>query len=277
MRKSNLATVTRITTGTTSRAEAIVNTTPEIWGRRTAIIPIDLFDIDYSYQRVRTAHVNELYDNWDNNSCEYILASYRDDKFYIIDGQHRYYAALAKGLKDLPCIIRTDLTMQDEAMIFVKMNSSRKPLKPYDTYKANIANGNEDIPEVKVDMGVKRVCDKYNVTVCTDNSRCDARKLRALTSVRRIVESYGESGLEWIFETMKETSWYDCGEAYVDNVLSALKAFYTDNISDLDNARKKLIKIMKEYSPMDLILYANKKYPEYGRYARLSSTLRELS
>lgn len=78
---------------------------------------------------------------------------------------------------------------------------------------------------------------------------------------------------------MKETSWYDCGEAYVDTVLSALKAYYTDHINDLDNARVRLIKIMKEYSPMDLISYADRNYSEhgYGRYAKLSNALRELS
>ena len=49
----------------------------------TLISPIDLLDIDYSYQRVRTAHVNELYDEWSDDECDYLWTSYRDGKFYI--------------------------------------------------------------------------------------------------------------------------------------------------------------------------------------------------
>ena len=273
-RVTNLARVTNINT---SRAEMIMNTTSELWGKRTAIIPIDLLDVDYAYQRVRTSHVNEIHDEWDNDQCDYLIVSYRDDKFYIIDGQHRYYAALMKGIENLPCIIRTGLAMEDEARIFVKMNTSRKPLKPYDTYKANIANGNESIPEVKTDMGVKRVCDKHNIVVCKDNDKCDARKLRSLTTVRRIVSTHGESGLDWIFETMKQTNWYDCGEAYMDVILAALKTFYFDNLNDLDKARAKIIKIMNSYSPTELISHANANYIGYGRYSSLTNIIKDLS
>ena len=155
-----------------ARAEGIVNTTPELGGRRIAVVSIDLFDVDYSYQRVRTSHVNYLTDNFDINECDPVLVSYRDNKFYIIDGQHRYYAALANGIKNLLCIIRTGLTMEDEARIFVKTNTSRKPLTPFDTFKANIACGNENIPDVKVDMVIKKVCDKHNIRVKKSNRKC---------------------------------------------------------------------------------------------------------
>ena len=272
---ARLSAVTKLNSVNVSRAEMIMNTTSELWGKRTAIIPIDLLDVDYSYQRVRTSHVNEIHDEWDNDQCDYLIVSYRDDKFYIIDGQHRYYAALMRGIENLPCIIRTGLEMEDEARIFVKMNSSRKPLKPYDTYKANIANGNESIPEVKTDMTIKRICDKYNISVGKDNDKCAARKLRSLTTVRRIVSAHGEEGLDWIFGTMKQSNWYDCGEAYMDVILSALKTFYFDNLDDLDKARTKIIKIMSNYSPMDLISYANANYTGYGRYSSLSNTLKD--
>jgi hypothetical protein len=83
-----------------ARAQGIVDTTPELGGRRIAVIALDLCDVDYSYQRVRTSHVNYLHDNFDINECDPLLVSYRDGKFYIIDGQHRYYAALSKGIKN---------------------------------------------------------------------------------------------------------------------------------------------------------------------------------
>ena len=260
-----------------NRAKTIINTTSELCGHRIAVVPTDLYDVDYDYQRVITANVNTIRDTWDIALCDPLRASYRNGKFFIIDGQHRYYAAIAKGVEDLPCIVHTGLTKEDEARLFVRLNTSRKTLKPIDTFRANIICGNEDIPEVRRDMVVKHVCDKFNIEITEDNRKAKSRRLRALTTARRIVESYGRDGLTWIFEAMKETPWYDCGEAYMDSILSSLKAYYTDNLHDLDKAKSKLIKIMNMYSPMGLISYANETYSDYGRYARVTMALRELA
>ena len=169
--------------------------------------------------------------------------------------------------------------MEDEARIFVKMNTSRKPLRPFDTFKANVACGNENIPEVKIDMGVKRVCDKHDIIVSYDSDKSAPRKLRALRAAREIVKVRGENALDWIFETMKETNWFNCGEAYADTVLNALKTYYIDNISDLDKAKANLIKAMTEYSPMDVIAYGDEKYSRhgYGRYTKASNALKDLA
>lgn len=256
----------------TSRAEMILNTVSELWGKRTAIVPVDLLDVDYSYQRVRTAHVNKIYDKWDPNQCDYLIVSYRDDKFYIIDGQHRYYAALARGVKDLPCIIRTGLTMEDEARIFVEMNTSRKPLNPFDTFKANIANGNEDIPEVKVDMTIKRICDKYGIKVRKAKNVSEPRVLRTVTRARLLVNSDDQNGkrLDWIFELISKSNWSECPEVYSTDFLMMFSSYYLNNINDLENAKQRAIRAMCGISPSDFYAKARAKYSTYKRNAALS-------
>lgn len=209
--------------------------------------------------------------------CDPLRASYRDGKFYIIDGQHRYYAAIAKGIEDLPCIVHTGLTKEDEARLFVRLNTSRKTLKPIDTFRANIICGNENIPEVKRDMIVKCVCDKYHIEITEDNRKAKGRRLRALTTVRSIVSSYGENGLNWVFDAIKESNWFDSGSAYTDAIMLALKTYYTDNLNDLDKAKQKLIKFMNKYSPNALMTHANKVYGDYGKQSRVSMALRELA
>lgn len=255
----------------TSRAEMILNTVSELWGKRTAIVPVDLLDVDYSYQRVRTAHVNKIYDKWDPNQCDYLIVSYRDDKFYIIDGQHRYYAALARGVKDLPCIIRTGLTMEDEARIFVEMNTSRKPLNPFDTFKANIANGNENIPEVKVDMIIKRVCDKYGIIVKKTTNK-EAKILRSVSKAREIISSseHGEHRLDWIFDLILKSNWSECPEAYGSDFLKMFSCYYTNNINDLENAKQRAVKAMCDVSPTEFISKAMYKYSAYKKNTALS-------
>lgn len=261
------------------RAEEIVNTVPELGGRKIAVIAIDLLDVDYEYQRVRTPHVNYLTDHFDINECDPLLVSYRDGKFYIIDGQHRFYAALANGIKNLLCIIRMGLTAEEEARVFVKLNTSRKPLKQYEIFKANIRNGNESIPEVKIDMTVKRVCDKYDIKISYDNHPAVPKMLRALTTARGIVKSYGEEALDWLLDTIKSTNWYECKDAYTDTMLAALKSYYSTNTKNIDEAKAKLIKLMTTYSPMDVLAYGNEKYSRhgYGRYARMANAIKDLA
>lgn len=273
------ATITNITDMKATRAKSIVNTTPETWGKRIAVIDMDLFAIDYSYQRVRTAHVNTIYDNWDNNECDPLIVSYRDGRFYIIDGQHRYYAALQKGIENLPCIVRTGLTKEDEARIFVKTNTSRKQLTPFDTFKANIANGNESIPEVKVDMTIKRICDKYNVTICRDNAKAAPRILRSISGARKYTKNteHGEAFFDWVMKVITENSWRDCSDAYRDMFIASLHSYYADNLNNIEIATQKLVLMMDKYSPSDVMSYAKETYSDYGNFAGLSNTIRELA
>ena len=263
-----------------TRAEDIVSTTPELGGRQIALVDLDLCDVDYEYQRVRTSHVNYLYDNFNINECDPLLVSYRNGRFYIIDGQHRYYAALAKGIKRLLCIIRTGLTMENEARIFVTMNKSRKPLTPFDEFKANIACGNENIPDVKVDLTIKKICDKYGIRITKVTTNSDlSRILRSVSIARRIVKSElcGEKCLSWIFEVLTKGKWCDCEQAYKADMMDVLKTYYLDNVNDIDVATAKLAKVMEMYSPAKLQAYARKHYSDYGRFAGLSNALRDLA
>ena len=247
-----------------ARAQGIVDTTPEMGGRRIAVVALDLFDVDYSYQRVRTSHVNYLHDNFDINECDPLLVSYRNGKFYIIDGQHRYYAALSKGIEKLLCIIRTGLTMEDEARIFVKTNTSRKPLSPFDTFKANIVCGNESIPDVKVDMIIKKVCDKYGVVVKKSPNGTEPRVLRTVSSARKIIKMKdGEQRLDWIFDLISKSNWAECTESYGSDFLNMFATYYSNNINDLENAKQRAIKAMCDVSPSEFYIKALNRYSSY--------------
>jgi hypothetical protein len=264
-----------------ARAEMIINTTSELWGKRIAIIPIDLLDVDYSYQRVRTAHVNYIYDNWKQTRCDFLEVSYRDGIFYIIDGQHRYYAALAKGIKSLPCIIKTGMTMEDEARDFVEKNTGYKSLTPFDTFKANIANGNENIPDVKVDMTIKRVCDKYGVEVKKVETYGTIPKiLRSLTRARDIVKSknLGEECLDWILKTVTESKWSECQEAYRSYTMDMLRNFYSENIENIETETKKIERLMNRFSPIEMLEIAREYRGKYncGLSSALSMVLKDL-
>ena len=263
------------------RARDIVDTTPEIGGIRVAFVAIDLYEVDYSYQRVLTTQVNYLTDNFKIANCGTLDVSYRDGRFYIIDGQHRYYAARANGIEKLLCIIRTGLTAEDEARIFVELNKTRKKPSPFDIFKANIRNGDESIPDVKVDMIIKKVCDKHKVDVKQSTDSYKTHILRSLDRARDIVTSknLGEKCLDWMLDLITtEDKWSECQEAYRSYTMTMLKTFYVENIENIEVETERLKKLMGRLSPTEMLKLANdyrKKY-ECTTGAAMSMVLKEL-
>ena len=98
MRLTRRTNNTTATTNATVLATTVINNSYSICGKRIASIPVALMAIDDSYQRVLGTTIKKLMNSWDNNKCDFLVVSYRDNKFYVIDGQHRYSVAKAKGI-----------------------------------------------------------------------------------------------------------------------------------------------------------------------------------
>ena len=89
-------------------ARSIMDNTYTICNKRIASVPVSLMKLDESYQReIDKDNIQKLVRDWDNDRCDFLLVSFRDDRFYVVDGQHRYTAADYREIKTLPCIILT--------------------------------------------------------------------------------------------------------------------------------------------------------------------------
>jgi hypothetical protein len=278
MRLANLVKVTNNGTNNTVLAQTVINNTYSICGKRIASVPVELMDIDYTYQRIAGTTINKLMRDWNDEKCDFLVVSFRDNKFYIIDGQHRYTVAKAKGIVSLPCIIFTGLTQNDEALKFARQQDNVNKLSAYDTFKANIACGNANIPEVKTDMEIKRICDKYNIEVKKyGRNNVGEKVLRCLTTVRPLVNSTTYDGLkcfEWLIDTVNTTNWADCSDSYSDYIIAMLKNYYVDNVDNLNE--DKLMKVMNSITPSELIVKAKYEYSEYGVRIALGLCLRDM-
>ena len=96
-------------------------------------VPIELLNIDLSYQRTETFDViraNKIARNFRKNELDPIHISYRDGKFYIVDGQHRVYAFILLNRKYIAG--RMDyMTFTEEVKAFMHQHEDKK-LSPYD-------------------------------------------------------------------------------------------------------------------------------------------------
>lgn len=261
------------TVNNTVWATTVINNAYSICGKRIASVPVELMELDHTYQRVLGKTVRKLMTEWDNNKCDFLVVSYRDNKFYIIDGQHRYSVAKAKEIADLPCIIFTGLTQKDEALMFAKQQDNVNKLTPYDTFKANIACGDESIPEIAIDMKIKRVCDKYGIQVKKyGNNMGNQKVLRCLSNVRKSHENF-----EWIMDVINASNWANCPQAYKDSIYNVLKTYHNENKDNLNNAELNIINMMNTVTPDELETMAKYEYSEYKLGAALTLCVRDLT
>lgn len=106
------------------------------------LIDIDKNDlsIDPKYQRnLNLRAVQRIADNWSWIAAGSITVSLRrkSDKYFIVDGQHRWEASkLLREVKTLPCIVFELDQVQDEALGFLSSNAERKSLTMTDRFPA---------------------------------------------------------------------------------------------------------------------------------------------
>ena len=265
------------TANATVLATTVINNSYSICGKRIASVPVALMAIDDSYQRVLGTTIKKLMNGWDNNKCDFLIVSYRDNKFYVIDGQHRYSVAKAKGIDVLPCIIFEGLTQHDEALKFAQQQDNVNKLNPYDTFKANIACGDTNVPQIAIDVNIKCVCDKYNIQVKKyGNHMGDQKVLRCLDLARYLVRKDAKS-FEWTIDVINASNWANCPLAYSKNIIQTISAFYKENIDNLALAEQTIISMMNSIAPDELETMARYEYPEYKINPALSLCVRDLT
>ena len=97
------------------------------------------------YQRpVKQEKVDKIIREWNPRKITPVIVSFRDGTFNIVDGQHHTEAArqMAGGRDvDVPCIIHTGLTYQEEAQMYADLDTDKTPLTPRQHTKALVEAG----------------------------------------------------------------------------------------------------------------------------------------
>ena len=276
--RTNMAVVVDNINTESIMARSVMSNTYNICNKRIASVPVVLMRLDKSYQReTNNENIQRLIRDWDDNRCDFLLVSFRDDKFYVVDGQHRYTAAKFKGVEDLPCVILTGLTKEKEARIYSRQNENVKKLTIYDVFKANLINGDDSIPEVKIDMEINKICKKYGIEVSATNRYTKKKKvLRSLSATRAIIKTYGVECIKWMFDTVDRTNWKTCSDVTSWQIQNMLKTFYAENKENLTYWQKAVEKVMNTYTPNQIIGCARSDYANYTLGVAMNICFKEL-
>ena len=109
------------------------------------MVPKNELEIDHAYQRnnINRRRVDDLTRSWDWIACGCLVVALRDDnKWYVLDGQHRKLAADQRpDIKELPCLVFETSGRRDEALGFLAINQGRISVDWVDRFKALLLSG----------------------------------------------------------------------------------------------------------------------------------------
>lgn len=113
-------------------------------------IAIDVLEIDPAYQRTMESPKSRkivlgMVKGWDWRQCHPLVVTRRSDgSLKVLDGQHRLEGARQRGdIPHLPCFVTPAMELNDEAAVFVRLNTERQRLSQTEIFAAMIAAGDE--------------------------------------------------------------------------------------------------------------------------------------
>lgn len=125
-------------------------------------LPLGAIDISIAYQRQPSPQrVSKMAKTWSWAACGVITVVHADEpgKYYALDGFHRVSAARKVGtIASIPCLAFR-LTPQQQAAVFVAINTSRKALTPLEKYNAQLAVQDD------VSTNMAALFTKYNIRI----------------------------------------------------------------------------------------------------------------
>lgn len=126
-----------------------MSATDNAWPYRFEVIPLKHMFTD-EYQRKLSSFVDKIAADWDPALVGTLVLSQRSKTRYaLIDGQTRAEGARRNNIKELPAVVYTDLTVQQEAELFAKFQTQRRAMHSADRFKAEVISGHETA--VKID------------------------------------------------------------------------------------------------------------------------------
>lgn len=204
----------------TTLADAIMANVPEVCGTYYKDLPLALLEVHPTIQRDLSDHYLKIAENWNLKKCDPLTVSWKENgTFLIIDGQHRYRAALQRGITTLPCRVFKNLTAEEEAKMFYSQNENNKRLKPRDMLRAKLTVGEE------IAVTLKSLCDRHGVFLFK-TGEFDVPYLKDVYGMEKLIRVWGEGLAETVFRFIEIAGWNNDLNGYSSKALRPIITFW---------------------------------------------------
>jgi hypothetical protein len=216
-------------------------------------IPLTEMYVDQEYQRSSKSsrsqsNINYMRQNFSWAFCGALVVCYVKAKkqYAVIDGQHRYLVAKSlSGIKELPCLVISDLDLKRQAQSFMVMNTKRVKLHSLGAFHASVAAGEDDA------VAVKEILDECKIEV-PEYARLKGdtrpRELQAIGTLISLLDRYSKKQIKWALTIIPEAYGEEKGQmraALIKGLVEFVKTY-----PDAD--RDRMIGVLQSLDPFDL-------------------------
>lgn len=201
------------------------------------------------YQRpVNPKEVERLIREWDERLLDPIIVSFRDGKFYVVDGQHRIVAMRqmngGKGVM-VNCKVYSGLTYEQEADLCYKLDKAKKRLSLSQSTNALVESGT-DAEAVEI----RRLLEGCGYAWALGKK---AGKQNEIVATRAVFNAYrflGRSAFTRLFSIMRAT-WDGDTRSLTAVMISGMALFLKTYETELDD--RAFIKRLSAVDPDEII------------------------
>ena len=220
-------------------------------------IRISELGTDYTVQRPVNQHrVERIAENFNPAAVRTLAVSKRDDRYVVLDGNHRLHAMRELGFSNghlVQCEVYTGLSIEEEASLFLEMNDGKKPTYR-ESFPIRVTQRDPDA------LAVKEIIESAGFTVAKDGRAAEG-SIRAVDSVERVYKAFAHKGDRRFYNEAKQAlliikaAWGIHPEALQMQIIRGAGIFVlTYGVDGFDFDR--LVAKLSKSSPNSIIVWA---------------------
>lgn len=185
------------------------------------------------YQRpVLDRDVDKLVREWDPRLLTPLVVSYRDGRYYLVDGQHRVCGSRKKNNGkdvDMLCQVYYGLTYEDEAELYYKLDQAKGHLRLSHATKALVESGsNAEVVEIK------RLLENAGFIWALDKSSREPFEIEATRAVMNAYRLLGGAAFSRMLELLAK-AWRGTPTSLNASILSGMALFLKTYETEVDD------------------------------------------
>ena len=235
------------------------------------LIPANRLISGLAYQRpVKPQRVHKILQMWDERLLDPVVVSFRDGKYYVVDGQHRITAmATICDSEDflVPCIVYTGMTYEQEAELCVKLDKAKKNLSMAQSTNATL--------ESRTDPKINQISRILNQAGFSWQMNKERGKDYEITVTQAVINAYDLIGLNLFTRMMNllALTWHGAPASLSAAMLSGMALFLKTYETEFNDAS-----FVQRFSPIDpseIIRRGNADFSTNNKSLRIAKAMLE--
>ena len=187
------------------------------------------------YQRLLTKSYKDITKDFNEKKLGEITLSYRNSKFYIIDGHNRTEACNTMGIKKIDSVVYFGLTLEEEAELFVALNTNTT-VKRNDKFKAKL------VYKESQSVAINAIANKHNFKISSEIHKSRDNTIRAVEALEFAYKLDKGATLDLTLKTIYEI-WNGQKESLQQRIIKPMAMIFNKYPEiDIEDLKAKLIK-----------------------------------